>query len=164
MPTVDPPPDPKRFSPSVGRPWGLPDVAMLGVALAAWAWILAGLWNRPAEIAGLALAVPLLAGVGLGVDRLVGQAWGAAGVVAMAILGFAALAGLTGASPRTLAGFILGLVKPVGWTGDHLLLRVVPLMMAMAHPWRRSFPGAVVSALGVSAFLGIGLMILHAAG
>jgi hypothetical protein len=112
----------------------------------------------------LALAVPLLAGVGLGVDRLVGQAWGAAGVVAMAILGFAALAGLTGASPQTLAGFILGLVKPVGWTGDHLLLRVVPLMMAMAHPWRRSFSGALVSALGVSAFLGIGLMILHAAG
>jgi hypothetical protein len=137
---------------------------MLGVALAAWAWILAGLWNRPAEIAGLALAVPLLAGVGLGVDRLLGQAWGAVGVVAMAVLGFAALAGLTGASPQTLAGFILGLVKPVGWTGDHLLLRVVPLMMAMAHPWHRSFPGAVVSALGVSAFLGIGLMILHAAG
>jgi hypothetical protein len=82
----------------------------------------------------------------------------------MAILGFAALAGLTGASPQTLAGFILGLVKPVGWTGDHLLLRVVPLMMAMAHPWRRSFSGALVSALGVSAFLGIGLMILHAAG
>jgi hypothetical protein len=137
---------------------------MLGVALAAWAWILAGLWNRPAEIAGLALAVPLLAGVGLGVDRLLGQAWGAVGVVAMAVLGFAALAGLTGASPQTLAGFILGLVKPVGWTGDHLLLRVVPLMMTVAHPWRRSFLGAVVSALGVSAFLGIGLMILHAAG
>jgi hypothetical protein len=137
---------------------------MLGVAVAAWAWILAGLWNRPAEITGLALAVPLLAGVGLGVDRLLGQAWGAVGVVAMAVLGFAALAGLTGASPQTLAGFILGLVKPVGWTGDHLLLRVVPLMMAMAHPWHRSFPGAVVSALGVSAFLGIGLMILHAAG
>ena len=77
MPTVDPPPDPERFSPSVGRPWGLPDVAMLGVALAAWAWILAGLWNRPAEIAGLALAVPLLAGVGLGVDRLVMLATGA---------------------------------------------------------------------------------------
>jgi len=139
-------------------------VAMLGVALAAWAWILAGVWNRPAEIAALALAVPLLAGVGLGVDRLVGQAWGAAGVVAMAILGFAALVGLTGASPQTLAGFILGLVKPVGWTGDHLLLRVVPLMMVVAHPWRRSSPGALVSALGVSAFLGIGLAILHAAG
>jgi hypothetical protein len=137
---------------------------MLGVALAAWAWILAGLWNRPAELAGLALAVPLLAGVGLGVDRLVGQAWGAVGVVAMGIVGFAALVGLSGASPQTLAGFILGLVKPVGWTGDHLLLRVVPLMMAVAHPWRPSWPGAVVSALGVSAFLGIGLMILHAAG
>jgi len=164
VPTVVSPPDPDSVSPSAGRPWGLPDVAMLGVALTAWGWILAGLWNRPAEIASLAVAVPLLAGVGLGVDRLVGQALGAAGVVAMAILGFAALVGLTGASAQTLAGFILGLVKPVGWTGDHLLLRVVPLMMVMAHPWRRSSPGAVVSALGVSAFLGIGLMILHAAG
>ena len=164
MPTVDPPPDPERFSPSVGRPVGLSDAAMLGVALAAWGWILAGLWDRPAEIAALALAVPLLTGVGLGVDRLVGSAWGAAGVGVMAILGFAALVGLTGASPQTLAGFTLGLLKPVGWTGDHLLLRVVPLLMAMAHPWRRSSPGAVVSALGVSAFLGIGLMILHAAG
>jgi hypothetical protein len=139
-------------------------VVLLGVALAAWGWILAGLWNRPAEIAGLALAVPLLAGVGLGVARLVGQAWGAVGVGAMAILGFAALVGLTGASPQTLAGFILGLIKPVGWTGDHLLLRGVPLMMVVAYPWRPSYPGAVVSALGVSAFLGIGLMILHAAG
>lgn len=164
MPTVDSPPDPERFSPSVGRPVGLPDAAMLGVALAAWGWILAGLWDCPAEIAALALSVPLLTGVGLGVDRLVGSTWGAAGVVAMAILGFAALVGLTGASPQTLAGFTLGLLKPVGWTGDHLLLRLVPLLMAMAHPWRRSYPGAVVSALGVSAFLGIGLMILHAAG
>ena len=137
---------------------------LLAVALAAWGWLMSGLWDRPAEIAGLALAVPLLAGVGLGVDRLVGSAWGAAGVVAMAILGFAALAGLTGASPQTLAGFILGLVKPVGWTGDHLLLRVVPLMMAVAYPWRPTWPGALVSALGVSAFLGIGLVILHAAG
>jgi len=85
-------------------------------------------------------------------------------VVAMAILGFAALVGLKGASAQTLAGFILGLVKPVGWTGDHLLLRVVPLKMVMAHPWRRSSPGAEVSALGESTFLGIGLMILHAAG
>lgn len=164
MPTVDSPPDPERFSPSVGGPVGLPDAAMLGVALAAWGWILAGLWDCPAEIAALALSVPLLTGVGLGVDRLVGSAWGAAGVVAMAILGFAALVGLTGASPQTLAGFTLGLLKPVGWTGDHLLLRLVPLLMAMAHPWRRAYPGAVVSALGVSAFLGIGLMILHAAG
>lgn len=164
MPTVDCPPDPDSVSPFAGRPWGLPDVAMLGVALVAWTWILVGLWDRPAEIAALALAVPLLAGVGLGVDRFVGQAWSAGGVVAMAILGFAALVGLTGASPQTLAGFILGLVKPVGWTGDHLLLRVVPLIMAVAHPWRPSYAGAVVSALGVSAFLGIGLMILHAAG
>jgi len=82
----------------------------------------------------------------------------------MALLGFVALVGLTGASPQTLAGFILGLVKPVGWTGDHLLLRVVPLMMAVAYPWRPTWPGALVSALGVSAFLGIGLVILHAAG
>ena len=158
------PPDPESVSPSAGRPWSLPDVALLGVALAAWGWILAGLWNRPAEIAALALAVPLLAGVGQGVARLAGQAWGPVGVIAMASLGFAALVGLTGASPQTLAGFILGLVKPVGWTGDHLLLRGVPLMMAVTYPWRPSWPGAVVSALGVSAFLGIGLMILHAAG
>ncbi|MEI8320217.1 MAG: hypothetical protein WCH79_19970, partial [Planctomycetia bacterium] len=86
------------------------------------------------------------------------------GVVAMALLGFVALVGLTGASPQTLAGFILGLVKPVGWTGDHLLLRGVPLMMVLAYPWRPTWPGALVSALGVSAFLGIGLVILHAAG
>ena len=137
---------------------------LLAVALAAWGWLMSGLWDRPAEIAGLALAVPLLAGVGLGVDRLLGGQWGGLGVVAMALLGFVALVGLTGASPQTLAGFILGLVKPVDWTGDHLLLRVVPLMMVVAHPWRPTWQGALVSALGVSAFLGIGLVILHAAG
>ncbi len=137
---------------------------LLAVALAAWGWLMSGLWDRPAEIAGLALAVPLLAGVGLGVDRLLGVQWGGMGVVAMALLGFVALVGLTGASPQTLAGFILGLVKPVDWTGDHLLLRVVPLMMVVAHPWRPTWQGALVSALGVSAFLGIGLVILHAAG
>ena len=137
---------------------------LLAVALAAWGWLMSGLWDRPAEIAGLALAVPLLAGVGLGVARLLGVQWGGMGVVAMALLGFVALVGLTGASPQTLAGFILGLVKPVDWTGDHLLLRVVPLMMVVAHPWRPTWQGALVSALGVSAFLGIGLVILHAAG
>ncbi len=164
MPTVDRPSPPVSLPPSAGRHWRLSDGALLGVALAAWGWLLSGLWDRPAEIAGLALAVPLLASVGLGVDRLVGGPWGGMGIVAMALLGFAALVGLTGASPQTLAGFILGLVKPVGWTGDHLLLRVVPLMMAVAYPWRPTWPGALVSALGVSAFLGIGLMILHAAG
>ncbi len=157
-------PNPDSLPPSAARPWGIPDLAMLGMALVAWGWLLAGLRDRPAELAALAVAVPLLAGVGLAVDRFLGPAWGAAGVVAMGIVGFAALVGLTGASPQTLAGFILGLVKPVGWTGDHLLLRVVPLVMLVAHLWRPSWPGALVSALGVSAFLGIGLMILHAAG
>jgi hypothetical protein len=137
---------------------------MVGGAVVAWSWLLAGLWDRPAELSALAVAVPLLAGVGLAVDRFLGPAWGAAAVVAMAVLGLAGLVGLTGASPQTLAGFILGIVKPVGWTGEHLLLRVVPLAMLVAHPWRPSWPGALVSALGVSAFLGIGLMILHAAG
>ena len=164
MPTVDRPSVPDSLPPPAARSWGLPDGALLGVALAAWGWLLSGLWDRPTEIAGLALAVPLLAGVGLGIDRLVGGQWAGLGVVAMALLGFAALVGLTGASPQTLAGFILGLVKPVGWTGDHLLLRCVPLMMVVAHRWRPTWPGALVSALGVSAFLGIGLMILHAAG
>ena len=37
-------------------------------------------------------------------------------------------------------------------------------MMVVAHPWRPTWQGALVSALGVSAFLGIGLVILHAAG
>ena len=164
MPTVDRPSPPVSLPPSAGRHWRLSDGALLGVALAAWGWLLSGLWDRPAEIAGLALAVPLLAGVGLGVDRLLGVQWGGMGVVAMALLGFVALVGLTGASPQTLAGFILGLVKPVDWTGDHLLLRVVPLMTVVAHPWRPTWQGALVSALGVSAFLGIGLVILHAAG
>ncbi len=158
------PPDPDNLPPSAARPWGGADVTMLVGALVAWGWLLAGLRNRPAELAALALAVPLLAGVSVAVDRFLGPAWGAAGVVAMGIVGFAGLVGLTGASPPTLAGFILGLVKPVGWTGDHLLLRVVPLVMLVAHPWRPSWPGALVSALGVSAFLGIGLMILRAAG
>lgn len=158
------PPDPDTLPPSAARPWGGADLAMLGGALVAWGWLLAGLWNRPVELAALAVAVPLLSGVSLAVDRFLGPAWGGAGVVAMGIVGFAGLVGLTGASPQTLAGFILGLVKPVGWTGDHLLLRVVPLAMLVAHSRRPSWPGTLVSALGVSAFLGIGLMILHAAG
>ena len=137
---------------------------MLGVAVVAWGWLLSGLRDRPAELAGLAVAVPVLAGIGLMVDRFVGQAWGGSGVVVMGIVGFLGLVAATGASPQTLAGFILGLVKPVGWTGDHLLLRVVPLVMLIAHPFRPFWPGAIASALGVSAFLGIGLLVLHAAG
>lgn len=137
---------------------------MLGVAVVAWGWLLSGLRDRPGELAGLAVAVPVLAGIGLMVDRFVGQAWGGSGVVVMGIVGFLGLVAATGASPQTLAGFILGLVKPVGWTGDHLLLRVVPLVMLIAHPFRPFWPGAIASALGVSAFLGIGLLVLHAAG
>ena len=138
------------------------DLAPLGVALPAWGLLLRGL--DATEIGLLALAVPPLAALCRAVDRWLGgqRAW--AGVVAMGIVGFAAVVGLTGASPLALAGFILGLVKPVGWTGDHLLLRVVPLGMLLGYPWRPSWPGALVSALGVGAFLGVGLMILRSAG
>ena len=142
----------------------LPELALLAGAIVAWGWLLGGLLRRPSELATLGLAVPLLACVGRGIERLVGPSWGGAGVVGMGVVGFAGLVLLTGTSPATLAGFMLGLIKPVGWTGDHLLLRCLPLVMLVAHPWRPSWPTALVSALGVTAFLGVTLLILDAAG
>jgi hypothetical protein len=138
--------------------------ALVVAAFVAWGALLQGLRHRPGELALLLLAVPLLACIGRGLERVVGRAWGAAGIVGMGIVGFGTLALCTGESPATLAGFMLGLLKPVGWTGDHLLLRVVPLIMLVAHPWRPSWPTAFVSALGVTGFLGVTLLILHAAG
>lgn len=142
----------------------LAEPALLLAAVVAWGGLLRGLSHRPGELALLLLSVPLLACIGRGVERVSGPAWRAAGIVAMGSVGFGALALGTGESPATLAGFMLGLLKPVGWTGDHLLLRVVPLLMLVAHPWRPSWPSAIVSALGVTGFLGVTLMILHAAG
>jgi len=138
------------------------DLALVGVAVVTWGWLLRGL--PPVELVPLGIAVPLLAALGRGVDRWLGggRAW--AGVAAMGGVGFAAVVGLTGSSPLTLAGFILGLVKPIGWTGDHLLLRVLPLGMVVGYPWRPTWVGALLSALGATAFLGIGLLILRSAG
>jgi len=131
-------------------------------ALGVWLWLLWGLRDRPGEMAGLLAAVPFLALVALGVDRFVGRPMAVAGVGAMASVGFIGLVVITGTDPLTLASFALGLLKPAGWHGDHILLRVVPFLMTMAHPLRPSWPMALVSALGVTGFLGIALMILQA--
>lgn len=156
-------PEADDATPSRRRPWRA-ELILVVAAVVAWGELLRGLGDRPGELACLSLGVPLLACIGRGIERVVGPTWGVAGIVGMGIVGFAALVLGTGESPGVLAGFMLGLLKPVGWTGDHLLLRVVPLMMLVAHPWRPSWPAAIVSALGVTGFLGVTLMILHAAG
>lgn len=159
MPT-DRAPDPHPPPPATGQ--SVADTVMLVAGVVAWGWLLAPLRDRPVELGLLGLSVPLLGALGLAIDRGFGTTGSWIAVVAMALVGFAVVVGLTGAGPAILAGFILGVVKPVGWTGDHLLLRVVPLLMLMAHGWRPSWPGVMTSALGVSAFLGVGLRILHA--
>jgi hypothetical protein len=131
-------------------------------ALGVWFWLLWGLRDRPGELAGLLAAVPFLALVALGVDRLAGPSMAVVGVGAMVMIGFIGLVTITGANPLTVASFALGLLKPAGWHGDHILLRALPFLMTMAHPLHPSRPMALVSALGVTAFLGIALMILHA--
>lgn len=140
------------------------DGALVVVALAAWVWLLAGLRHRPLEWSLLAAAVVPLAALGILVDRRAGGTWPPAGVLGMLVAGLAGLAFATGVAPTTLSAFALGLLAPAGWQGDHLLLRALPLVMLAAHPWRRSWPSAVVSALGVTAFMGIALMMLDAAG
>lgn len=139
------------------------EAALLAAAALAWGWLLWGLRHRPLEWGLLAAAVGPLAAVGLLADRLARRAWPPAGVVAMLVAGCAGLTLATAVSPVTLGAFALGIVVPAGWQGDHLLLRALPLVMLAAHPWRRTWPAAIVSALGVTAFLGIALMILDAA-
>lgn len=157
----DAPPGPGIFS--GGKALAIESGVALA-ALVAWVWLLWPLRERPAEWLLLAAAVPGLAVLGVGVQRSVGGAPRFVGAAAMGIAGFVGLVLFTGGGPATLASFILGVLKPAGWRGDHLLLRALPLLMLLAHPWRHGWAMAAVSALGVTAFLGIGLMILRAAG
>ncbi len=145
------------------RPDAAWQLAALCVALVAWGWLLSGLRHRPTELATLVAAIPILAMVGQGIARFAGPSRSVAGVAATAVVGFTGLIILTGANPLTLLCFAFGLLKPAAWQGDHLLLRVIPLAMVAAHPLRPSWPMAVVSALGVTAFLGIALLILGVA-
>lgn len=151
---------PRRAGPRLPDPL---EVALVVGASVAWIWLLADLRHRPLELGVLAASVVALVVLGGAVDRRLGDAWAPAGVLAMLGCSFAGLTLATGVAPQTLLAFALGLLSPAGWRGDHLLLRALPLVMLAAHPWRRSWPFLVVSALGVTAFMGIVLMILDAA-
>ena len=130
------------------------DVAIAIAGAGAWVWLVKPLVSEPSELWLPAAAVPPIALATIVAERR--RAGGGVAVLAASLaIGVGALAIGTGTSPLTLVAFALGLLKPAGWPGEHLLLRAVPLTLLVAYPLRRSWGTAVLSAFGATAFLAI---------
>ena len=139
-----------------GRGGGWRAEASIAVAGSlAWAWLVTPLVPTP-SLALLAAAAPLIAVVLLAVERR--RPGLAAPLLAAALFArFAILAAGTGGSLSTLVRFALGILAPRDWQGEHLLLRALPLAMLVAFVLRPSAGTALVSGLGVTAFVAIAL-------
>jgi competence protein ComEC len=105
-----------------------------------------GLWIMPAGLMALALMplgwdAPFLALMGWGVE--------AVNATAMAVAGWpGAEVHVPPMAPWAMAGAALGLVVACLWRGAARWIGLIPVLIAMVHPWLASWPDIVVDESG----------------